>query len=72
MSEVFKTLQANAETARHVAAAVLEGLTAAAVQGDILSAEKGSMQYSIMPRSERQREEDIGKLRFILPEYFSQ
>lgn len=70
MSEVFKTLQANAETARQVAAAVLEGLTAAAVDGDILSAEKGSMQYSIMPKSDNQKEEDIAKLRFILPEYF--
>jgi len=70
--EVFKTLQANAETARHVAAAVLEGLTAAAVKGDILSAEKGSMQYSVMPRSEGQRAEDVAKLRYILPEYFPQ
>lgn len=70
MSEVFKTLQANAETARQVAATVLQGLATAVVEGDILSAEKGSMQYSIMPRSERQRDEDIAKLRFILPEYF--
>jgi len=70
VSEVFKTLQANAETSRHVAATVLEGLNAEAVRGDILSTEKGSMQYSIMPRSEHQREEDTAKLRFILPEYF--
>ncbi|EKM52542.1 uncharacterized protein PHACADRAFT_261036 [Phanerochaete carnosa HHB-10118-sp] len=70
VSEVFKTLQANAETSRHVAAKVLEGLNALAVQGDILSTEKGSMQYSIMPRSERQQGEDVAKLRFILPEYF--
>lgn len=70
VSDVFKTLQDNAETARHVAAAVLEGLTAAAVEGDILSAEKGSMRFSVMPKSGNQKEEDIKKLRFILPEYF--
>ncbi|KAI0056664.1 Methylthioadenosine phosphorylase [Artomyces pyxidatus] len=70
-AEVFKTLQANADTSRHVAATILEELHAAALEGDILTEEAGSMQFSIMPRSEKQRPEDREKLRFVLPGYFS-
>lgn len=70
-AEVFKTLQDNANTSRHVAATVLEDLHAAALDGDILSEEKGSMRFSIMPRSGEQDEEDIKKLAFILPDYFT-
>ena len=68
-SQVMQTLQANANTSRHVAAAVLEGLHVAA-QGSLLSEEKGSMAFSIMPRSVGPKEEDIEKLAYILPEYF--
>ncbi|KAG0698927.1 nucleoside phosphorylase domain-containing protein [Suillus ampliporus] len=70
-AEVFKTLQNNADTSRHVAAAVLEDLHAAALDGDILSEEKGSMRFSIMPRSGEQNQEDVKKLAFILPDYFT-
>ncbi|KAA1477493.1 Methylthioadenosine phosphorylase [Dentipellis sp. KUC8613] len=70
-AEVFKTLQANADTARHVAATILADLHDAAVQGDILTEERGSMKFAIMPRSERQKDEDRKKLAFVLPEYFS-
>ncbi|KAI0260555.1 Methylthioadenosine phosphorylase [Gloeopeniophorella convolvens] len=70
-SEVFKTLQANADTSRHVAATILDELHSAALQGDILSEEAGSMQYSIMPRSVQQKPEDRERLRYILPTYFS-
>lgn len=70
-AEVFKTLQANADTSRHVAATILEELVAAAAAGDILAEEAGSMQYSIMPRSEKQKPEDRETLRYILPTYFS-
>ncbi|PCH41783.1 Methylthioadenosine phosphorylase [Wolfiporia cocos MD-104 SS10] len=70
-AEVFKTLQENARISRHVAATVLEELHAAAAEGDILTEEAGSMQYSIMPRSEQQKEEDRQKLAYILPAYFS-
>ncbi|EGN92349.1 hypothetical protein SERLA73DRAFT_191311 [Serpula lacrymans var. lacrymans S7.3] len=70
-AEVFKTLQSNADTARHVAATILEELCAATLQGDLLSEEKGSMQFSIMPRSAAQKEEDAQKLAFVLPEYFN-
>ena len=41
------------------------------VRGDILTEEAGSMQFSIMPRSGEQKEEDREKLRYILPAYFS-
>jgi 5'-methylthioadenosine phosphorylase len=68
---VFKTLQDNANTSRHVAATVLEDLHAAALDGDILSEAKGSMRLSIMPRSCEQDQEDIKKLAFILPDYFT-
>lgn len=68
---MFKTLQDNANTSRHVAATVLEDLHAAALDGDILSEEIGSMRFSIMPRSDEQDQEDIKKLAFILPDYFT-
>ncbi|KAF8119554.1 nucleoside phosphorylase domain-containing protein [Boletus edulis] len=68
-SQVMQTLQANANTSRHVAAAILEDLHITA-QGDLLSEERGSMAFSIMPRSADQKEEDIEKLAYILPEYF--
>lgn len=72
--EVLKTLQANADTSRLVAAAVLEDLVGAlsvAGQGELLQEVAGSMKFSIMPRSEQQKPEDRQKLAFILPEYFS-
>ena len=69
-AEVFKTLQSNADTSRHVAAKILEDLHDAANKGDILTGEVGSMKLSIMPRSEWQKEEDVRKLSFVLPEYF--
>ncbi|KAF8123211.1 nucleoside phosphorylase domain-containing protein [Boletus edulis] len=68
-SQVMQTLQANANTSRHVAAAILEDLHITA-QGDLLSEERGSMAFSIMPRSANQKEEDIEKLAYILPEYY--
>ena len=67
---MFKTLKANADASRHVAATVLDALHGAALQGDILGEEIGSMQFSIMPRTGGQKEEDVAKLRYILPEYF--
>jgi len=70
-AEVLKTLKSNAETSRHVAAAILQELHEAALQGDILSEEVGSMRFAIMPRSEHQKQEDREKLSYILPEYFS-
>ena len=69
-AEVFKTLSDNANTSRHVAGVVLEDLHAAVLDGDILSEEKGSMRFSIMPRSGEQNQEDVKKLAFILPDYF--
>lgn len=63
-------MQSNAHTSRHVAAKILEDLHDAASKGDILTEAVGSMGSSIMPRSEGQKEEDIRKLSFVLPEYF--
>jgi len=71
--EVFKTLKANADTSRFVAATILEELQEA-VTGDNAATfleEVGSMKFSIMPRSEKQSPGDRQKLAFILPEYFS-
>ncbi|KAI0717606.1 Methylthioadenosine phosphorylase [Cerioporus squamosus] len=70
-AEVFKTLHANANLSRQVAATVLAELHDAAVEGDILTEEAGSMKFSIMPRSGEQKEEDRQKLSYILPAYFS-
>jgi len=67
---VFKTLQSNADTSRRVAERILEDLHDAASKGDILTEEVGSMKFSIMPRGEGQKEEDIRKLGYVLPEYF--
>ncbi|KAI6155904.1 nucleoside phosphorylase domain-containing protein [Pisolithus tinctorius] len=69
-TQVVQTLRANADTAKFVAASILEDLHVAALQGDILSEETGSMKYSIMPRHTEESEEDTKKLAFILPEYF--
>ncbi|KAI0773568.1 Methylthioadenosine phosphorylase [Fomes fomentarius] len=69
-AEVIKTLHANAQLSRHVAAVVLEELHEAAAEGDILTEEVGSMQFSIMPRSEQQKDVDRQKLKYILPTYF--
>lgn len=72
-AEVFKTLKANADTSRYVAAAVLDELhTAITAQGDnIFLEEVGGMKFSIMPRSEKQNPDDRKKLAYILPEYFA-
>lgn len=70
-AEVFKTLQTNAELSRKVAASILDELHEAAEEGDILTEEVGSMRFSIMPRSEKQKEEDREKLRYVLADYFS-
>ncbi|KAI0820699.1 Methylthioadenosine phosphorylase [Trametes gibbosa] len=69
-AEVFKTLHANAKLSRHVAEAVLEDLNSSAAQGDLLTEEIGSMKCSIMPRSDKQKDEDRQKLKYILPTYF--
>jgi 5'-methylthioadenosine phosphorylase len=69
-ADVFRVLKQNADTSRFVAASLLEDLAAAAAQGDLLAEETGSMQFSIMPRSEQSKEEDRVKLRYILPAYF--
>jgi len=73
-AEVVKTLKANAEASRHVAASILEDLHLAIKAEDcvpdILSEEAGSMQYSIMPRPQEAPKEDIKKLAYVLPEYF--
>lgn len=69
-AEVFKTLRTNADTSRHVAAKILEDLHDAASKGDILTEEVGSMKFAIMPRNEGQKEEDVHKLSYVLPEYF--
>ncbi|KAJ8508419.1 hypothetical protein ONZ45_g9300 [Pleurotus djamor] len=80
-AEVFKTLKANADTARHVCATILDDLHVAiskfsekgsAEAADILCEEVGSMKYSIMPRSARQKPEDAAKLAYVLPEYFKE
>ncbi|KAL1742365.1 nucleoside phosphorylase domain-containing protein [Schizophyllum fasciatum] len=75
-AEVFKTLSANAETSRHVAATILDEIHAAFDTGKsegeaVLLEEVGTMKLSIMPRSEKQKDEDRAKLSYILPEYFS-
>ncbi|KAL5530836.1 MEU1 [Sanghuangporus sanghuang] len=70
-AEVFKTLKTNADTSKRVLELIVADLHDAADSGEILSEEAGSMQYSIMPRSEKQSEEDRKKLAFVLPAYFS-
>ncbi|KAL0581443.1 S-methyl-5-thioadenosine phosphorylase [Marasmius crinis-equi] len=81
-AEVFKTLQANADTSRHVAATILEDLhqalnqsensTADGAVSNVLLGEVGTMKLSVMPRSSHQNPADYKKLAFILPEYFSE
>jgi 5'-methylthioadenosine phosphorylase len=74
-AEVFKTLQANADSSRLVAATILDELHTAISSSSgaegILSEEVGSMKFSIMPSSDYQKPEDRKKLAYILPEYFA-
>lgn len=67
-AEVFKTLKQNADTSRHVAAAVLEDLVK---ETNLLEAEAGTMKFSIMPRTAEQKASDLKKLNYVLPDYFS-
>jgi len=67
-AEIFKTLKQNADTSRHVAAAVLEDLVK---ETNLLEAETGSMKFSIMPRTAAPKASDIKKLSYVLPDYFS-
>ena len=69
-AEVFKTLHANTKLSKVVAETILEELNAAAADGELLTEEIGSMKFSIMPRSEKQKDEDRQKLSYILPTYF--
>ena len=70
---MFKTLKSNADTSRLVAATILDDIQAAVTGHDaaIFLEEVGSMKFSIMPRSEKNKDEDRQKLAYILPEYFS-
>ncbi|PFH47326.1 hypothetical protein AMATHDRAFT_77263 [Amanita thiersii Skay4041] len=78
-AEVFKTLQANADTSRQVAATVLDELHTL-IDGEgsgdgkdaVLLEEVGSMRLSIMPRTEERKKEDEEKLAYILPQYFAE
>lgn len=70
-AEVFKVLQKNAQLSRTVAATILDELHEAAEEGGILTEQVGSMKFSIMPRSEKQKDEDRHKLAYILPDYFN-
>ena len=70
-AEVFKVLHTNAALARTIAANILEELHEAAEDGHILTEEAGCMKFAIMPRSEAQKPEDLEKLAYVLPGYFS-
>ncbi|KIK05420.1 hypothetical protein K443DRAFT_675198 [Laccaria amethystina LaAM-08-1] len=72
-ADVFKTLKSNAETSRLVAATILDDLQRALTGEDahVFLEETGSMQFSIMPRSEKQNPADRVKLAYVLPEYFT-
>ncbi|KAF9040831.1 nucleoside phosphorylase domain-containing protein [Panaeolus papilionaceus] len=76
-AEVFKTLKANADTSRLVAATILEELQKivsgqnGAEASSLLLEEVGTMKFSIMPRSQKQNPKDRKKLAYILPEYFA-
>jgi len=73
VAEVFNTLRTNAETARIVAATILDDLHNAMTGdgSDIFLEEIGKMKYSIMPQSTMQKAEDRAIMAYILPEYFS-
>ncbi|KAF8987118.1 nucleoside phosphorylase domain-containing protein [Cyathus striatus] len=73
-AEVFKTLKANADTSRLVAATVLDDLHKAITgnEASVFLEEVGGMKFSIMPRSGEQKKEDKKKLAYVLPEYFGE
>jgi len=67
-ADVFKTLQKNAETSRHVVASVLEDLFKAIKEDKhILGEEEGCMKLALVKQPET--EEDRFKMSWILPEH---
>lgn len=71
-TEVLNTLKSNADAARLVAETILDDLNTI-ISGDAaftLLEEVGTMKHGIMPRSFKEKEEEVKKLAFILPEYF--
>jgi len=74
-ADVFKTLEANAETSRYVAATVLEDLALGIANNDadlesILTEEEGNMQSSMMGHQAKLDPQEAAELAYILPRYF--
>lgn len=69
-AEVFKTLQANADTSRTVTAHIIEELNSVVEEGSILSQEEGCMRFALMRDPAKVPEEGRKKLSYILPNYF--
>jgi 5'-methylthioadenosine phosphorylase len=71
VSDVFKTLQQNAETSRYAIATVLEDFFKEAPMSEFADEVKGCMEFAVMKKPEDVEEEDKKKLAVILPEYFA-
>lgn len=70
VAEVIKTLKANADASRKVAAALIEDVSDALLRGNVITDGEGSMRYAVITHGDAQTEEDKKKLSYILP-YFS-
>ncbi|KAG8964822.1 S-methyl-5-thioadenosine phosphorylase [Tulasnella sp. 408] len=70
VAEVIKTLKANADASRKVAAALIEDVSNALLKGDVITDGEGSMRYAVITQGYAQTEEDKKKLSYVLP-YFS-
>lgn len=74
VTDVFKTLHANADTSRFVMASIMdhlrEAINATEDGQNVFLEEVGSMKSSIMGGPSKWKPEDRKKLAYILPEYF--
>lgn len=84
--DVMQTMHSNSTAAKLVVLSILDDLNSVVskhhnflsgaekesviAEEEALLSERGSMKFSIMPRSAQQKPEDRKKLAFILPEHF--
>lgn len=67
--QVIKTLTTNAHLSKKVASEILSSVSAIVEAGDVLTASKGGMQFSVISKKENWTSDAKEKLSWILP-YF--
>lgn len=69
---VMKVLHTNAALSKHITASILGQVHQAVASGKVGKSAEGGMQFSLMTKHSEVEPEELYKLRYILPAYFSQ